>query len=200
MDGDFTKAGGYDTASGFSEHVVVNQLMGEGPNYVPVPVPPMIFNQQAYFFRLRLTPPVGGECTAAVQPTGFEAGGEVEDYLFSFGAPTAVDQLDFSAAAYDDEIIVTWETATEIDHLGFNLYRSTAVNGEYVLLNGALIPTQVPGAIFGATYTWLDDSAVPGVTYFYKLEDVNTEGQATLHGPIQATALSTGPSAVSLTF
>jgi len=113
--------------------------------------------------------------------------------------PTAVELARFEAVAQDDGILIEWETATEVDNLGFNLYRSTAANGEYVLLNGALIPTQVPGAVFGATYTWLDDSAVPGVTYFYKLEDVNIEGQATLHGPIQATALSTGPSAVSLT-
>jgi len=113
--------------------------------------------------------------------------------------PTAIELTRFEAVAQDDGILIEWETATEMDNLGFNLYRSTAANGEYVLLNGALIPTQVPGATFGATYTWLDDSAVPGVTYFYKLEDVNIEGQATLHGPIQATALSTGPSAVSLT-
>ncbi|OQA16765.1 MAG: hypothetical protein BWY63_02636 [Chloroflexi bacterium ADurb.Bin360] len=113
--------------------------------------------------------------------------------------PASVGLVDFTATAQESGILLAWETATEMDNLGFNLYRSTAVNGDYVLLNGTLIPTQVPGSIFGATYTWLDDSAIPGMTYFYKLEDVNTEGQATLHSAVQATALSISPSAVSLT-
>lgn len=113
--------------------------------------------------------------------------------------PASVGLVDFTATAQEGGILLAWETATEMDNLGFNLYRSTAVNGDYILLNGTLIPTQVPGATFGATYTWLDDSAAPGMTYFYKVEDVNIEGQATLHNAVQATALSISPSAVSLT-
>lgn len=113
--------------------------------------------------------------------------------------PASVSLADFSVMAQENGILLTWETATEMDNLGFNLYRSTAVNGEYRLLNEELIPTQVPGAVFGATYSWLDSSAAPGMTYFYKLEDVDIEGRAMLHGPLEATALSISPSAVSLT-
>ncbi len=113
--------------------------------------------------------------------------------------PASVNLANFAATAQENGVLLTWETATEIDNLGFNLYRSTAVNGEYGLLNEELIPTQVPGAVFGAVYTWLDSSATPGVTYFYKLEDVDIEGRTTLHGPLETTALSISPSAVSLT-
>ncbi len=113
--------------------------------------------------------------------------------------PASVTLVDFSATAQDNGILLTWETATEIDNLGFNLYRSTAVNGAYVRLNGELIPTQNPGAVFGGVYTWLDNTIIPGVTYFYKLEDVDIQGHATLHGPVQVTAPSVSPSAVSLT-
>ncbi|MBN1920535.1 MAG: hypothetical protein JW892_04775 [Anaerolineae bacterium] len=127
------------------------------------------------------------------------AEGETEDWYGTFLNPSAVDLARFEATAQDDGILIEWETATEIDNLGFNLYRSTAADGTYVKLNEELIPTQVPGAVFGAAYTWLDEGVAPGVTYFYKIEDVDIEGKATLHGPVQATALSTGPSAVSLT-
>ncbi|MDX9955048.1 MAG: hypothetical protein RBT75_13170 [Anaerolineae bacterium] len=115
------------------------------------------------------------------------------------GPPSAVELARFEAAAQEDGILLEWETASELDNLGFNLYRSTALNGDYVQLNAALIPAQNPGAVFGGIYTWVDEDVTPGVTYFYKLEDVDIHGVATLHGPVQATALASGPSAVSLT-
>jgi hypothetical protein len=115
------------------------------------------------------------------------------------GPPSAVELARFEAAAQEDGILLEWETASELDNLGFNLYRSTALNGDYVQLNAALIPAQNPGAVFGGIYTWVDEDVTPGVTYFYKLEDVDIYGVATLHGPVQATALASGPSAVSLT-
>ena len=112
--------------------------------------------------------------------------------------PSAVELARFEAAAQAESILLEWETASELDNLGFNLYRSTALNGDYVQLNAALIPTQNPGAVFGGIYTWVDEDVTPGVTYFYKLEDVDIYGVATLHGPVQATALAAGPSAVRI--
>jgi hypothetical protein len=38
----------------------------------------------------------------------------------------------------------------------------------------------------GASYQFADESAAPGVTYYYWLEDVDTYGSATLHGPVSA--------------
>ena len=56
---------------------------------------------------------------------------------------------------------VTWETATELDNVGFNLYRAKDIDGPWTLLNATLIPSQSPGSVFGATYTWLDETAAP---------------------------------------
>jgi len=208
-DGDWGEAG--VDCGGFTadEHTVANHLVTVAPGsteefvrtIIPCNNPNAFTNKSAVWVRITLSETPVNEIT---QADGSGKGtcyaeGETEDWFFEPKDPTAVELARFEAVAQNDGILIEWETATELDNLGFNLYRSTAANGEYMLLNGALIPTQVPGATFGATYTWLDDSAVPGVTYFYTLEDVNTEGQATLHGPIQATALSTGPSAVSLT-
>ena len=90
-----------------------------------------------------------------------------------------------------------WETATELENVGFNLYRSTEVGSEYVKINDTLIPSQSPGSTFGAVYTWLDEDIPPGRTYFYKLEDVSISGSSTLHGPLDTT-LSAVPNAVHL--
>ena len=37
-----------------------------------------------------------------------------------------------------------------------------------------------------AEYSYIDDTARPGVTYSYKLEDIDTQGGGTFHGPVSA--------------
>ncbi|MCB0236085.1 MAG: hypothetical protein KDG58_18010, partial [Anaerolineae bacterium] len=59
-------------------------------------------------------------------PTGAAASGEVEDFKITIVTPLAVVLADFGAAAQTDHILVTWETVSEIDNAGFNLYRSTS--------------------------------------------------------------------------
>ena len=100
--------------------------------------------------------------------------------------PTAVELVSFTATPRRNGIRLDWETASELDNLGFNLYRSESAEGERVQLNAALIPTQNPGSPVGGVYTWLDQAVTPGVTYYYWLEDVDVTGRATLHGPESA--------------
>ena len=107
------------------------------------------------------------------------------DYIHSVG-PTAIELLSFSATPQRRAIRLDWETASEIDNLGFNLYRSESPEGERVQLNAALIPSQNPGSPVGAVYTWRDRAVTPGVTYYYWLEDMDLYGRATLHRPVSA--------------
>jgi hypothetical protein len=81
-------------------------------------------------------------------------------------------------------VALYWQTAVEVDTLGFNLYRGPRHEGPWTQVNQSLIPSQVPpGSPTGATYQWLDANARQGKTYFYLLEGVNTLGQTTRHGP-----------------
>ncbi|MEJ5311457.1 MAG: carboxypeptidase regulatory-like domain-containing protein [Anaerolineae bacterium] len=105
--------------------------------------------------------------------------------------PTAVILAAFSATSRDGVIVVTWETAAELDNIGFNLYRSTAADGPYTPLNETLIPPQNPGSVIGGVYEWLDTDVQPGVVYFYQLEDVDVKGMRTMHGPVTATVQPT---------
>jgi uncharacterized repeat protein (TIGR01451 family) len=110
----------------------------------------------------------------------------LSDWAVGNDVPTAVTLASFTATAQGGNILVTWETAIEIDNVGFNLHRSTSPDGSYFKLNETLIPSQAPGSIFGATYTWLDEDVEAGTTYYYKLEDVEVGGRRTFHGPVAA--------------
>jgi uncharacterized repeat protein (TIGR01451 family) len=121
-------------------------------------------------------------------PSGVAYNGEVEDYHWPIG-PTAVRLVSFTAAAVDGRVIVVWETASEIDNLGFNLYRSDVLPGSRVQLNSSLIPSRVPGSSMGATYSWEDGDVEIGEEYFYWLEDIDIYGIRTLHGPAEVRVL-----------
>jgi hypothetical protein len=101
--------------------------------------------------------------------------------------PTAITLVSFTAQANSDSVALTWETGTEIDNAGFNLYRASAPDGPYTRINGALIAAE-GDPVAGARYSFLDEDLAPG-TYTYKLEDVDLNGVATLHGPVSATVM-----------
>lgn len=95
---------------------------------------------------------------------------------------TYVELASFTAAATGDSVKIDWATSVEVDNAGFNLYRASAEDTAYVKINGDLIAAQGNGT--GASYTYTDAGLADG-SYFYKLEDVDYNGAATLHGPIQ---------------
>jgi len=84
-------------------------------------------------------------------------------------------------------VIVEWTTESEVNHAGFNLYRSENPDGPYVKLNDTLIPAS-SDPIAGGSYVYTDTTVIGGVTYYYRLEDVELDGSSTMHGPIEAVA------------
>jgi hypothetical protein len=110
------------------------------------------------------------------------------------GGSTAVDLTYFEAAWNEGAagekvatgVTLRWETATELDNVGFNVYRSSSEKGEWIKLNRELIPSQVPpGSPTGATYEFIDKEVESGAEWFYLLEDVDVNGTLTQHGPVQ---------------
>jgi len=101
--------------------------------------------------------------------------------------PTAVTLTGFWVEPRGDALLVRWETASEIDVVGFYLYRSEGgASGPYSQLDEALIPAQSPGSSAGAAYTWTDAAVEPGVTYHYLLEGLDAQGRTTEYGPVPA--------------
>lgn len=96
---------------------------------------------------------------------------------FGYYLPTSISLLRFESKSIPGGIMLTWETASEKDNLGFYLWRATSPDGERIPLNnGELISPPVPGATNGALYTFFDQEVTIGVTYWYWLQDLSTSG------------------------
>jgi len=113
---------------------------------------------------------------------------EIQDVTITYGNPTAVTLAFFVAQPGVDQILLTWETVSEIDTLGFNLYRGDVLHAPYLQMNDSLIPSQNMGGAQGALYDWQDAAVDAGVTYYYKLEVIDLRGGRTVYGPVLAQA------------
>jgi hypothetical protein len=100
----------------------------------------------------------------------------------------------FDATAQGDHIEVAWQTVSEANNAGFNLYRSLSADGELALLS--FTPSAAPGSTQGAAYNVQDFEVIDGQVYWYYLEDVDLSGATTLHGPVSA--MLQAPTAVTL--
>ena len=71
---------------------------------------------------------------------------------------------------WQDGILLRWETASEVDMLGFNVLRSTSESGSREQINTDMIPVLHPGQMLGDSYTYNDADLVWGETYYYWIE------------------------------
>ncbi|MGD8397849.1 MAG: hypothetical protein PVG11_03250 [Anaerolineae bacterium] len=91
----------------------------------------------------------------------------------------------FKAVPVEGKMHLQWETWSESDRLGFNVYHSNSKEGPWTKLNGAIIPSKVPpGSLEGASYQWVLEEVDLEQDHFYLLEDIDRNGAATRHGPI----------------
>lgn len=85
------------------------------------------------------------------------------------------------------KVVVEWSTTSELEIVGFNIYRSESLEGNYLIINKNLIPSS-KDPLVGGKYTFPDLSVRPGHTYYYLLEDVDVNGTTSRHEPIKAKA------------
>jgi len=129
--------------------------------------------------------PGGGERHSG---DGLLDGGGLNDYevgagvAFRVGSATVINLVSFTGTLRPDGTVeLDWQTGAEINTAGFNVYRAASATGSYLRLNPALIAAQGSQG-GGASYTFTDN---PGAgTWYYELEDVDTNNVSTRHGPI----------------
>lgn len=94
---------------------------------------------------------------------------------------------DFDVRAQSDHILVYWETASELDSLGFHIWRGeTNVLNNASRITASIIPSQVGGQPIGAEYEYEDTTAERGIIYYYWLEAVDVNLSSDFYGPEKA--------------
>lgn len=78
-----------------------------------------------------------------------------------------------------------WETKSEIQSVGFEIFRSTAIDGKFTKVND----NAIPAAKFSASlrkYEFVDDSIDPCLSYFYYVEAIGERGNREKVSPTMA--------------
>lgn len=111
---------------------------------------------------------------------------DLKRFVFTTTETTLIILSSFTVTPFNREVMVEWTTESEIDATGFNLYRAESEDGQYVKINPSLISAE-GSSTSGATYQYVDNGVKNRTTYYYKLEDIDTNGTGTMHGPVSAT-------------
>jgi len=96
--------------------------------------------------------------------------------------PTNIKLSVLDAVPSDEQVILQWKTETETDNVGFNVWRAD----NFVKINDAVIPA-LGSSVQGSDYDFVDEWVLNGKRYFYLLEDIDSSGISTFHGPVKAT-------------
>ena len=125
---------------------------------------------------------------AAAMRTGwqFQSVNAYSPFMLHDAQPLAATLVSFTAEAEENQVLVSWETASEMNSLGFTIYGSNGADNEPAVL--AFVPAQSPGSTAGVAYTYTDAGVVAGQTYWYWLESVDLAGATRMHGPVQVTS------------
>jgi Peptidase family C25/SdrD B-like domain len=125
--------------------------------------------------------------TAGGEPLVNNADGTTANVTLDMGiiaAPSAVQMNEFAVYVQGNKAVVTWATGTEINNLGFNVYRE--VDGKRTLLT----KTPIVGSAFrsselrasGESYQFTDNNYSKEAVYL--VEDLDLNGNSTMHsGP-----------------
>lgn len=104
-------------------------------------------------------------------------------------APTAVTLSSLHATlanSAQEAIALDWQTESQINTAGFNLYRSSQAQGPYRLVNNSLIPVS-GDSLGGANYHFEDTTVTSSETYYYQIEELGLDGNRSRHPPVAIT-------------
>lgn len=118
--------------------------------------------------------------------------GENYDPLLSMGTDQTlpVELSGFESISGNNEVLLKWSTHSEVNNLGFELYKSTNEDGEFEQIASYEHNESLKGAGNSTEihqYSFKDIQVVNDIEYWYKLADVDITGVRTFHGAISAT-------------
>lgn len=83
----------------------------------------------------------------------------------------------FTVTPKSDHNLIQWQTASEIDTVGFTLKRSETKDGNYLPINALFIPS-TGSSISGSSYSYQDTQIDIDKTYYYQLIEIDLNNNA----------------------
>jgi len=102
-------------------------------------------------------------------------------------ASLPVELVSFSAEFKKGKIQINWKTASEINNIGFELYRSTIEDSIFEKIASYSDNDDLKSrgqSSHSAEYYFIDKEIVLGQSYSYKLVDISLSGEVKEHDPI----------------
>jgi flagellar hook assembly protein FlgD len=127
-----------------------------------------------------------------ISATATNSSNNTSEFCQAVGVVVPVELMSFSALSENGAVKLTWNTASEDDNLGFHIYRAEGNAAIYAKLTEVLIPG-AGTSLISHSYVFIEDNVETGMTYNYRLADVDMRGVETYHGPIQVSVLPSTP-------
>jgi hypothetical protein len=89
--------------------------------------------------------------------------------------PLPIAMSAFTAVPADKGVMIKWRTESELNNLGFDVYRSESLDGRFAKVNQSRIQGAGTDAI-PHDYKFLDESVEVGKTYYYYIKDISYSG------------------------
>jgi len=80
----------------------------------------------------------------------------------------------FTATNTTDGVLISWRTETEVNNIGFGIYRCDSKDGNYTKI---AFFSSMGNSAMPINYQFTDKKVEPGQTYFYYLEDIDITGE-----------------------
>jgi hypothetical protein len=103
----------------------------------------------------------------------------IDDVVIWGYPPLPVELAGFTAVAGDQMVTLSWETRSELNNLGFELYRRIG-DGEFEKITAERIPG-AGNSDATRMYTYVDRGLANGTTYSYQLAAVDFGGNVRMH-------------------
>jgi hypothetical protein len=100
--------------------------------------------------------------------------------------PTEVDMAQIDAVQNKKGVTLTWQTTSEVDNLGFHVYRQSAAGtperlNRHIITGSAFMTGRRTNG--PRSYRFVDRTPLAGFVQYF-IEDVDLDGTKTMHGPV----------------
>jgi hypothetical protein len=127
---------------------------------------------------------------------GYSGGNLGDTWTFGGGDyALPVSLSSFTAISGDGKVTLKWTTQSEEDNVGFIIERSIGNVNSFGELASYINYNELQGKINSSTvtnYTFTDNTVINGMTYYYRLSDVDLNGNRFFHQIVNATPNTQG--------